>query len=143
MRKIILVTVLALALTAGYTGARFMASEMMSKSGETAESGNLLGAPVIDSRGENLGTIGDIVAGPEGRAGFALLNYWMSDDTQKRIAVPFGALSCEGQRCVLNGSRDTLDSAPVFASEDDLAGTKTAEDIYRYFGVQPYWTEEK
>jgi hypothetical protein len=35
-----------------------------------------------------------------------------------------------------------LYSAPAFVSEDDLAEPKLAGEIYRYFGVQPYWTEE-
>jgi sporulation protein YlmC with PRC-barrel domain len=116
-----------------------MAYEMMSKSGETSE---LLGAKVKNPQGEDLGTITEIVTGPEGRAAFAVLTYWISDDTQKRITVPFNALSCEEQNCVLNASKDTLDSAPTFVSEDDLAERKLAEDIYRYFGILPYWTEE-
>ena len=70
MKKIILVALLALALAAGYTGARLMAGEMMSKIGEAAEGGNLLGASVKNPLGENLGTIGDIVAGPGGNRFF-------------------------------------------------------------------------
>ena len=97
---------------------------------------------VKDPQGRDLGTITDIVTGPEGRAAFAVLSYWISDDTQMRVAVPFGALCCEEQNCVLSESKDALESAPTFVSEDDLAEPKMAEDIYRYFGVQPYWTEE-
>jgi hypothetical protein len=59
-----------------------------------------------------------------------------------RVAVPFSALSCEGQKCILNASRETFDSAPTFVLEGDLAEQKLAEDIYRYFGLQPYWIEE-
>ena len=139
MRKIILAAVLVLALIFGYAVAKSMAHEMMSKSGETSE---LLGTAVKNPQGEDLGTIADIVTGPEGRVAFVVLSYWVSDDTQKRVAVPFGALSCEEQNCVLNASKDTLDSAPTFVLEDDLTEPRLAEDIYRYFGVQPYWTEE-
>jgi len=142
MRKIMIVTALVLALIFGYAVARSMAHEKMSKSGERAEVNKLLGASIKNPQGEDLGTIADVVTGPEGRDAFAVINYWISDDTQKRIAVPFGALSCEEQNCVLNASRGTLNSAPTFVSEDDLAGRKLAEDIYRYFGLQPYWTEE-
>jgi len=70
MKKIILFALLGLALITGYTGARVMAGEMVSKSWETAEGGNLLGASVKNPRGENLGTIGDIVAGPGGNRFF-------------------------------------------------------------------------
>jgi len=142
MRKIILAIVLVLALSIGYAVAKSMAHEMMSKSGERAEVSKLLGTLIKNPQGEDLGTITDVVTGPEGRVAFAVLSYWISDDTQERIAVPIGALSCEEQNCVLNASKDTLDSAPTFVSEDDLVERKLAEDIYRYFGLQPYWTEE-
>jgi len=139
MRRIMIATALVLVLVFGYAVAKSMAHEMMSKSGETSE---LPGTMVKNHQGEDLGTIVDIVTGPEGRVAFVVLSYWVSDDTQKRVAVPFGALSCEEQNCVLNANKDTLDSAPAFVSEDYLAERKLAEDIYRYFGVQPYWTDE-
>jgi hypothetical protein len=48
------------------------------------------------------------------------------------------------QNCILNASKDRLDSAPSFVWKEDLDPEKTlAEDIYRYFGLQPYWTEEE
>ena len=142
MRKTMIVTALVLTLIFGYAVAKSMAHEMMSKSGERAEVSKLLGTLIKNPQGEDLGTITDVVTGPEGRVAFAVLSYWISDDTQKRIAVPIGALSCEEQNCVLNASKDTLDSAPTFVSEDDLVERKLAEDIYRYFGLQPYWTEK-
>lgn len=142
MRKIIFAAVLVLSLIFGFAVGKSMAHEMMSKSGETLEVGRLLGTMVKDPQGRDLGTITDIVTGPGGRVAFVVLSYWVSDDTQKRVAVPFSALSCGKQDCVLNASKDALDSAPTFVSEDDLAEPKVAEDIYRYFGKQPYWTEE-
>jgi sporulation protein YlmC with PRC-barrel domain len=142
MRKTMTVTALGLALIFGFGVAKSMAHEM-SKSAERAEVSKLLGTAVKNSQGEDLGTIADFVTGPEGGVAFAVISYWISDDTKKHIAVPFGALSCEGQNCVLDASKDTLDSAPTFVSEDDLAERKLAEDIYRYFGLQPYWTEEE
>ncbi len=142
MRKITFAIVLVLALIFGYAVAKSMANEMMSKGGETSKVSKLRGASIRNPQGEDLGTITDVLTGPEGRVAFVVLTYWISDDTQKRVAVPFGAVSCEEQDCVLNASKDALDSAPTFVSEDDLAEPKLAEDIYRYFGLQPYWREE-
>jgi sporulation protein YlmC with PRC-barrel domain len=142
MRSIMLAAVLILAVIIGYSVPNAVAYEMMGKSGETSEVSELLGKGVKNPKGEDLGTITDVVAGPEGRVAFAVLSYWVSADTQMRVAVPFSALSCEGQKCILNTSRETFDSAPTFVLEGDLAEQKLAEDIYRYFGVQPYWTEE-
>jgi hypothetical protein len=142
MRRTMLPMLLSLALIFGYTAAKSMAHERMSKSGETAEVSKLIGTSVKNPQGEDLGTITEVVTGPEGRVAFAVLSYWIFDDTQKRVAVPFGALSYEEQNCFLNVRKETFDSAPTFVSEGDLAERKLAEDIYRYFGVQPYWTQE-
>lgn len=138
MRRIMMAMALVLSLIFGFPLTKSIPQEMMSKSGETSD---LLGAMVKNPNGEDLGAITDVVIGPEGRIAFAILSYWISDDTQKRVAVPFGALSCEEQNCVLNANKDVLGSAPTLFSEYDLAESKVADDIYRYFGVQPYWTE--
>jgi sporulation protein YlmC with PRC-barrel domain len=142
MRKIMIATVLVLALILGYGAAKSAALERASKGGETSEVAKLFGKAVKNPQGEDLGRITDVVTGPQGRIAFAVLTYWLSDDTQKRIAVPFGALSCREHDCILNISKNMLDSAPTFALENDLVEPKLAEDIYTYFGLQPYWTEE-
>ncbi len=139
MRKITVAMVLISALIFGFSVARSMANEMMKRSEETSW---LLGAAVKNPHGEDLGTITDVVTGPEGRLAFAILTYWVSDDTQRCVAVPFGALSCEEQNCILNASKDKLASEPAYGPEDELNEPKMAEDIYRYFGIQPYWTKE-
>ena len=141
MKSIRLAAVLVSALILGYTVPNAMAQGTMEKSGKTPEVNELLGKGVKNPKGEDLGTIIDVVAGPEGRVAFAVLSYWLSADTQMRVAVPFNKLSCGEQDCVLKVSKETLDSAPNFVLEDELVEPKLAEDIYRYFGVQPYWTE--
>ena len=143
MRRMMLATALVLAIIFGYAATRSMAHEIISRTEETSEATKLLGTLVKNPRGEDLGTINDVVTGPEGRVAFAILSYWISDDTQKRVAVPFGGLSCEEQNCVLNVNKEAFDSAPTFVSEDDLVEPKLAEDIYRHFGIQPYWTGEE
>jgi len=139
MRKIMTVATLVLILGFGFAVARSMARETMEKIGGSS---GPVGAAVKNLKGEDLGTITDVVMGPEGRVAFAILTYWISDDTQRRIAVPLGALSCQEQKCVLNASKDKLASEPAYGSEDELNEPKVAGDVYRYFGIQPYWTEE-
>ena len=141
MKKITPAILIALALVFGYGAALSMAGETMSKGRETFEA-KLPGAMVKNPQGGDLGIITGVVRGPEGRAAFAILNYWISDDTQKRVAVPLRMLSCPGKDCVLNASKNVLDSVPAYGSEEDLKEPRLAQDIYRYFGVQPYWTEE-
>ncbi len=139
MRKIMTVAALVLTLIFGFAVARSVASEMMETTGQTS---GFVGATVKNPKGEDLGIITDVVTGPGDRSAFAILAYWVSDDTQRQVAVPFGALSCQEQKCALNASRDKLASEPAYGLEDELNEPKLAGDIYRYFGIQPYWTEE-
>ena len=128
--------------TLGYEGAKSMEDHMTPLSGGTSDVSNLIGKTVKNFQGDDLGIISEFVKGPQGRIAFAILNFRVTDNTRKIIAVPIGALSCGKQNCVLNASRETVGTTPPFVSMDDLAKTRTAVNIYLYFGVQPYWTEE-
>lgn len=143
MKKIMLAAMLILGFIFGYTVPNAMAHEMKEKSGETSEVSELLGKGVQNPEGEVLGTVTDIVEGPEGHFTFAVVSYWISPDTQMRVAVPLNALFCQGEKCILNVSRETFDSAPAFVLEGELSEQELVEDIYRYFGLQPYWPEER
>lgn len=142
MRSMNVVRALILALVVGYAAAGGI-SEAASARVQTGDASRLIGMPVRTPGGEDIGNIIDVVPGPEGHEAFAIVSYWVFADTQKRIAVPFDALTCEGQNCVLMGNREILDAAPMFIFESELAQHKLADDIYRYFGVQPYWTDEE
>ncbi len=126
MRKIVLAVAVISAFVFGVTTVRSMAHEMMEKSGEASD---LLGKTVKNLKGENLGTITEVVSGPEGRGAFVILTYWVSDHTQRWIAVPLSVLSCKGQEYALNASRRKSVSEPAYGSEDELNEPKVAEDI--------------
>ncbi len=144
MRRMILAIALALALILGYTVAS-SAHGMRSMSLGTTSEINLLGAAVKNPQGEVLGIINDFVKEPDGRITFAIINFGKYEDYGeggRMVAVPFGALSCAGQDCTLDASYEKLVSSPVFISKDELTERRLAEEVYRFFGVQPYWTEE-
>jgi hypothetical protein len=143
MEKLLRIAImLVFALSVGYATTRTIGDERTSRSGEISEPRKLAGKTVKNPQGENLGVITDIVAGPQGRTAFVVLSYWISDDTQKRVAIPFGVLSCDEENCVLHADKSALNIVPPFILEDDLAEPKLAEKIYGYFGLQPYWAEE-
>ena len=146
MRKVVFVTVLVFALTLGYAVVRSTADEMLGESWFVSEATDLLGTRVNDSMGEHLGIISDFVKDPEGRISFAILTFGKYEDYGeggRLVAVPFDALSCSGQDYTLRSSYEQLASSPVFISKDELGNREMAGDIYRYFGLQPYWTEEE
>jgi hypothetical protein len=142
MKKIIAVVVSVFMFGFWYAAAKSTENLMMALSEGTSDVSKLIGKMVKNFQGDDLGTISEFVKGPEGHIAFAMLNYRVTDNTLKIIAVPIGALSCGDENCVLNASKETVGTTPPFVSKDDLAQTRTAANIYLYFGVQPYWTEE-
>jgi len=38
---------------------------------------------------------------------------------------------------------ERLASAPSFDQNKAMTNPKFAEDVYRYFGLEPYWTEQE
>ncbi len=61
----------------------------------------------------------------------------------KSYAIPFTALNYDKEKkhFVLDISREKLQAGPVF-KKDDLTNHEWAADVYKYYGLQPYWTEK-
>ncbi len=142
MKRIVVAAALVFMVFLGYEVAESVDDQITLLSGGTSAVGKLTGKTVKNIQGEDLGPISDLVKGPEGRIAFAIISFRAGNNARKKIAVPIGALSCGEQTCVLNASRETVGTTPPFVSMDDLAKTRTAGNIYIYFGLQPYWTDE-
>jgi hypothetical protein len=103
----------------------------------------ILSSSVKNLEGDYLGRITDLVVDSQGRVVFAVLSHGgflgMGGTT---VAIPFEALTFNpmGKHFALDITRERLNSAPAFSMRD-LTHEKWAEDVYRYFGRQPYWTE--
>jgi len=108
------------------------------KFGRTYEVSEIVGMQVRSPEGEEWAKISDFVIDTNGHVAFTLLSYG-----EKVVAVPFGTLSynSEGKHLVLNTTRDRLESTPAF-TKGARSDWKGAEDIYRHFGQQPYWSED-
>lgn len=107
------------------------------------EVSEILQAYVMNPQGQYLGRINDLVFDSEGHISFAILaRPGILGIHGKLVAIPFNALSYKNKEkhFVLDASRERLEGAPVFTKKD-LGDRKWAEDVYRYFGQQPYWTE--
>lgn len=103
----------------------------------------LIGDPVVNPRGENLGKIEDLVIDPKtSRIDYAVLSFGgflgMGD---KLFAVPLEAmkLSPEERRFILDVDKERLKNAPGFDKDhwpdtsDRAFGTK----VYTYYGYEP------
>jgi sporulation protein YlmC with PRC-barrel domain len=104
----------------------------------------LYGSYVKNPQGEYLGRIEDFIV-ENGRISYlVMVQGGFVGIGGKLIAVPFEACSFDpkGPGFLLNVSREKLRSAHTFFRSTDLSGRKWAEDSYRFFGLQPYWTDE-
>jgi hypothetical protein len=85
--------------------------------------------------------VNDFVIDPDGHVSYVVL----SDirDRQDMVAVPFSLLRGDSpDACVFTITQDQLASAPSYNAASDFGNRMYVERIYRFYGVQPYWTEE-
>lgn len=102
----------------------------------------LMGATVQSNEGKAEARINDLVIDPkDGRVAFLVLDK-VQGRADSQVAVPFNELSMSGNAFVLNTTQNQLASAPSFDEVADMNSLGYAENVYRYFGQRPYWTEE-
>jgi sporulation protein YlmC with PRC-barrel domain len=99
-------------------------------------SDRLMGTKVQSPQGAAVGEVDDLMIDPDGRIVFLILA-----NRAGKIAVPFALLSRKGENTfVLNVDPAKLASAPSFNRYEDAKNPEYATNVYRYFGVPPYWT---
>jgi sporulation protein YlmC with PRC-barrel domain len=122
------------------------ATERMSKGWDRPyEVSEVTGTIVRNPQGEYLGRVRDFVFDPEGRIEFVVLsNYGFWRLGAKSFAIPFEAFryNSEQKHLVLDISREKLEAAPTF-QKDEMVKQEWGESVYRYYGLQPYWTEKE
>ena len=141
MNKILAATAIIIGLSLGFNIAYARSTGEMTSGGFTAyEITNLVGTQVRNPAGEMLGTITNFVIDSKGGMVLAIL---AREFLSEYVAVPFSALSLNPEKTifVLNTTPDELEFAPAFSLKA-AKDSRWAEDVYRYFGQQPYWTEE-
>ncbi len=99
----------------------------------------LMGKDVLGANGQTIGTIRNFVIDPNGHV-FALVS---DSNTGRTVAVPFESFSSLGSdnTLSLNVTPDQLANAPEF-SQASFAERSWRQNVYRFFGVQPYWSNQ-
>ena len=144
MKGKVLIIMLISIFSLGFVLANAYAAGPISKSSKNYEVSRLLSDYLENPQGGFLGRISDFVVDSNGHIEFAIVQVGFPEvgRDSKLVAVPFSALSRpEGKYYVLNITRERLVSAPQFVEKKDLSNLAFAESVYRYFGLQPYWTE--
>jgi sporulation protein YlmC with PRC-barrel domain len=128
------------------------------KVGETSyiyRTSKLIGTDVENPQGENLGEINDVVIDPEtGQIAYAVLSFGgILGLGEKYFAIPWQALApktpttkgAQYDRFVLNVDKERLKNAPSFNKDNwpDMADRQWAQQVYSYYGVQPYWAHRE
>ena len=133
--------------TSAGSGARIIGGQA-NRSGpgpEIMAASTLEGDAVVNTRGEDLGNIEEIMLDvPRGRIAYAVLSFGgfmgMGD---KLFAIPWSALTLDTERkCfVLDVDKERLQQAPGFDKDHwpAMADTRWATDIHTYYGSRPYW----
>ncbi len=152
MNKILTILAVVCLLGFGFVGGS-KAANSKAQAELTFDATDLIGAQVRNPGGKILGSISDLVFDPKGRPIVAILCQGDLEDLDvtREVAVPFSALSISDMgpsqmRVVLNIGEEELFSAPRFDRTKDLKDLndmKWIAGVYRYFGQQPYWTEEE
>lgn len=109
------------------------------------EDSRLIGAPVKNLQGEELGLIKDLIADPSGKITLAILSLGdVSGVGEKEVAVPFMALTYreDTRDFALNVTKERLAIAPEFKKGTDLNDHIVENKIYRFYGLAPQWGEE-
>jgi sporulation protein YlmC with PRC-barrel domain len=109
----------------------------------------LQGNPVINSEGETLGKIVEIMLDvPRGRIAYAVMSsggFLRIGD--KLFALPFSALTLDTDRkCfIIDAPREKVESAPGFDKDrwPDSADMTWQREVHRHFGRTPYWDEPR
>ena len=105
----------------------------------------IVGTQIKDPQGEVVGKIDDLVFDDEGRISFAILGYGgFLGIGQHLVAVPITSLSYveEPRHFAFNTTKEDIQSTPLFTKKA-LDDPGWANGVYRYFGQQPYWNNEK
>ena len=104
-----------------------------------------IGKDVMNMQGDKLGTVRDFVRDSDGKISLAVVSHGgFLGIFETKVAVPYSALTYdnEKQHFTTSISKDRFANAPAIEDEAKLNDRSFADEIYRYFGQQPYWTEE-
>lgn len=114
---------------------------------EVMSAETLIGDPVVNSAGEDLGDIKAIMLDvTTGRIAYAVLSFGgFLGVGNKLFAIPWTALTLDAaeKRFILNIAKDRLENAPGFDKDHwpSMADSSWANEIHAYYNVRPYWDD--
>jgi hypothetical protein len=145
MNRIIMTVVVIFMLSFGLFMAASHGGKTVAEGWSSYQLTNLRNYFVKNHQEQYLGRIQDFVIDSSGRVVFAIISRPGTLGIRgKPVAVPFEALSAgrEKNEFVLGVSWEQFASLPNYDRSTELNNAQWAADVYRHFGLQPYWTDE-
>jgi sporulation protein YlmC with PRC-barrel domain len=135
--------------TSGSEGARIVGGEdnTSGPGPEVMAADTLQGDKVMNRRGDDLGTIEDIMIDVQrGRVAYAVMScggfLGLGD---KLFAIPWSALTLDANRhCfVLDADKERFQKAPGFDKDHwpSMADNSWATQVHDFYGIRPYWSD--
>jgi len=116
-------------------------------SNSPVKASTIIGTDVVNSKGENLGDIKEVVIDPSsGRVAYAVVAFGgFLSMGEKLFAIPFSSFKYDAatKDYVLDIAKERLEAAPGFDSDHwpSMSDEKWNRDVYKYYGRSPYWEE--
>jgi len=106
---------------------------------------NVIGSDVVNSNGDSLGEIKEVVIDPRsGKVAYVVVSFGGFLGMGKKLfAVPFTAFdyNVTEKEYVLDVPKEQLKDAPGFDADHwpSMADEKWNRDVYKYYQRSPYW----
>ncbi|HSR13697.1 MAG TPA: hypothetical protein VLS90_19775 [Thermodesulfobacteriota bacterium] len=98
---------------------------------------------VKDAYGQLVGTASKVLENYRGSADFVVLSLDPGRFNGSDVLVPFSALSLQRDKAlVVNLSPELLAQAPAF-DPSEVYNIKALDEVYRFYGMNPPWSEEE
>jgi sporulation protein YlmC with PRC-barrel domain len=107
---------------------------------------DLLWTRVQNLHGNYIGIVSNFVVDSQGHVSLAIIDRssGKANRPEELVAVPFDALkwNSKGDYFVLHINRQVLAEAPVFHKSNDVSNPAFTTEMYKFFGLRPYWTDK-
>jgi sporulation protein YlmC with PRC-barrel domain len=120
-------------------------NRVQSFSSSPVKASSIIGTDVVNSEGESLGDIKEVVIDPStGKVAYAVVAFGgFLSMGEKLFAIPFSAFAydAEDNEYILDVSKEKLKAAPGFNADHwpSMTDEKWNRDMYKFYARSPYW----
>jgi sporulation protein YlmC with PRC-barrel domain len=140
--SLIVVFAAVLLIVGGAFGAGAAKGMKGAAAGPVILSKDLIGKEVVDQNNQKIGKIENLVLDRStGRVSLAIVQTkGFIEIGEKFVAIPFQSITAKDGRMEVNMTKDKIAKAPTFTEGELKSINRSTEtEVYKYYGVAPYW----